>query len=69
VYPRQLAMFLCRELIGMSLPSIASLFGGMNHTTVMHAIKKINEEILTSSETKRLIENLISDIKGMPVQI
>jgi chromosomal replication initiator protein len=48
----------------MSLPSIATLFGGKNHTTVMHAIKKINEEILTSAETKRLIENLISDIKG-----
>ena len=64
VYPKQIAMYLCRELIGMSLPSIATLFGGKNHTTVMHAIKKVNEEILTSSETKRLIENLISDIKG-----
>ena len=66
VYPRQIAMYLCRELLGMSLPSIATLFGGKNHTTVMHAIKKINEEILTSGETKRLIENLISDIKGPP---
>ena len=64
VYPRQIAMYLCRELIGMTLPSIAKLFGGKNHTTVIHAIKKVNEEILTSGETKRLIENLISDIKG-----
>jgi chromosomal replication initiator protein len=64
VYPRQIAMYLCRELMGMSLPNIATLFGGKNHTTVMHSIKKINEEILTSGETKRLIENLISDIKG-----
>ena len=67
VYPRQMAMYLCRELINMSLPSIATLFGGKNHTTVMHAIKKINEEILTSGETKRLIENLVSDIKGPPL--
>ncbi|MDR3121713.1 MAG: chromosomal replication initiator protein DnaA [Clostridiales bacterium] len=64
VYPRQIAMYLCRDLIGMSLPSIAMLFGGKNHTTVMHAIKKVNEEILTSGETKRMIENLTSDIKG-----
>ncbi|MCL2057601.1 MAG: chromosomal replication initiator protein DnaA [Oscillospiraceae bacterium] len=64
VYPRQIAMYLCRELLGMSLPSIGTLFGKKNHTTVMHAIKKVNEEILTSGETKRLIENLISDIKG-----
>jgi len=64
VYPRQIAMYLCRELIGMSLPGIATLFGGKNHTTVMHAIKKINEELLTSSDTRRLIENLMADIAG-----
>jgi len=64
VVPRQIAMYLCRELLQMSLPSIAVLFGGKNHTTVMHAIKKVNEEILTSGETKRMIENLIADIKG-----
>jgi len=66
VYPRQIAMYLCRQLIGMSLPGIANLFGGKNHTTVMHAIKKVNEEILTSGDTKRLIDNLIFDIKGPP---
>ena len=66
VYPRQISMYLCRELIGMSLPSIAMLFGGKNHTTVMHAIKKVNEEMLSSGETKRLLENLIADIKGPP---
>jgi len=64
VRPRHIAMYLCRELMGMSLPSIGNLFGNKNHTTVMHAIKKVNEDILTSGETKRLIENLISDIKG-----
>jgi len=64
VYPRQIAMFLCRELTGMSLPSIGLLFGGRDHTTVMHSIKKINEEILTSSKTKQEIEDLTLDIKG-----
>ena len=66
VYPRQIAMYLCREVVGMSLPAIAEMFGGKNHTTVMHAIKKVNEEMLTSGETKRLIENLTTDIKGQP---
>ena len=63
-YPRQIAMYLCRELTCMSLPKIGELFGGRDHTTVMHAIKKVNEEMLTSSETKRNIEDLIFDIKG-----
>lgn len=63
-YPRQIAMYLCRELVGMSLPSIAILFGGKNHTTVMYAIKKVNEEMLSSGETKRMIDNLVFDIKG-----
>jgi len=64
VYPRQVAMFLCRELANMSLPNIGLLFGGRDHTTVMHAIKKINEGILTSNEVKRMMESLIADIKG-----
>jgi chromosomal replication initiator protein len=63
-YPRQIAMYLCRELVGMSLPSIAILFGGKNHTTVMYAIKKVNEEMLASGEVKRMIDNLVFDIKG-----
>ena len=64
VYPRQIAMYLCRELTGLSLPNIGMLFGGRDHTTVMHAIKKVNEGIITSSEVNRIIESLIMDIKG-----
>lgn len=41
--PRQIAMFLSRELIGSSYPDIGKEFGGKDHTTVMHAWKKINE--------------------------
>ena len=64
VFPRQIAMYLCREHAGMSLPQIGFLFGGRDHTTVMHALKKVNEGILTSGEIKRMIEALVKDIRG-----
>ena len=41
--PRQIAMYLCRELTHQSFPQIGKFFGGKHHTTVMHSIKKINE--------------------------
>jgi chromosomal replication initiator protein len=64
VYPRHIAMYLIRELTGMSLPAIGQFFGGRDHTTVMHAIKKVNDGILTNNEAKRIIDSLIKDIKG-----
>lgn len=43
--PRQLAMYLCRVLLNMSLPQIGNEFGNRDHTTVMHACNKVSEEI------------------------
>ena len=43
VTARQIAMYLCRELTDMSLPNIGKQFGGRDHTTVMHAERKIRE--------------------------
>jgi len=63
-YPRQIAMYLCRELIGLSLPKIGSEFGGRDHTTVIHAIEKIEKDIAENSETKRAIEELTRNISG-----
>jgi chromosomal replication initiator protein len=41
--PRQVAMYLCKQLTPRSLPEIGRKFGGRDHTTVMHAVKKVEE--------------------------
>jgi chromosomal replication initiator protein len=63
-YPRQIAMFLCRELTDLSLPKIGSEFGGRDHTTVIHACEKISESFSKNFETKRAIEELKKSITG-----
>ena len=63
-YPRQIAMYLCRELTGLSLPKIGTEFGGRDHTTVMHACDKITSDIKIDEKTKELIENLKKDIQN-----
>jgi chromosomal replication initiator protein len=63
-YPRQIAMYLCRELTDMSLPQIGSEFGGRDHTTVMHAFSKITENITNNYEIRRTIEELRKNISG-----
>lgn len=63
-YPRQIAMYLCRELTDLSLPKIGEEFGGRDHTTVMHACTKILDDISASSETRRAVEELKRNIVG-----
>ena len=57
-HARQIAMYLCRELTDISLPKIGKEFGNRDHTTVMHGINKITEEIQKSNEFKEEIEAL-----------
>ncbi|MDP8298860.1 MAG: chromosomal replication initiator protein DnaA [Candidatus Tantalella remota] len=64
VYPRQLAMYLSRELTDYSFPDIGGFFGGKDHTTVLHACDKISKEIKGSGETRSMVEKLTSLIKG-----
>lgn len=57
-FPRQIAMYLCREIANMSFPSIGKDFGGRDHSTVLHAYQKIKQEYDNNTETKNLIEDI-----------
>ncbi|WP_129599568.1 chromosomal replication initiator protein DnaA [Anaerophilus nitritogenes] len=63
-YPRQIAMYLCRELTDLSLPKIGDEFGGRDHTTVIHAHEKISKDIESKPEFKTKIDAIIKDIQG-----
>jgi len=60
--PRQLAMFLCRELTDWSLPKIGEFFGGRDHTTVIHAYEKVNRERQEDNKISSLLTELNSKI-------
>lgn len=61
-FPRQIAMYLCRDMTDYSLPKIGNLFGGRHYTTVMHACDKIQDEIKNNESVKEIIESLKKDI-------
>ncbi len=58
--PRQIAMFLCRELTSSSLPDIGKEFGGKHHTTVLHSIRKIEERRGVDSKVDNAVRKLSS---------
>jgi chromosomal replication initiator protein len=60
--PRQLAMYLVKELTGASLPEIGRAFGGKHHTTVLHSIQKIERLRQSSPDLNRTIHKLIDSI-------
>ncbi len=57
-YPRQIGMYLCRSLTNESFPKIGDAFGKRDHTTVMHAFKKIEKDIKNNQNTKLIVESL-----------
>jgi len=63
VYPRQIAMYLCRTSANMSFPKIGTDFGKRDHTTVMHAFNKIEKEIKQNTNTKLIVDSLKNIIR------
>lgn len=63
IVPRQIAIYLARELTEYSFPDLGNEFGGRDHTTAMHSYEKIEELIKTDSSLNSTIESLIREIK------
>ena len=57
-FPRQIAMYLCRKVINMSFPQIGEEFGGKDHSTVIHACKKIENEVRTKANVQIIVESV-----------
>ena len=63
--PRQIAMFLCKSLTSFSYPEIGKAFGGKDHTTVLHAVKKIESLISVDEKLKKQISHLKKTIYSL----
>jgi len=63
VYPRQVAMYLVKELTDASLPEIGRAFGGKHHTTVIHSINKIEQTRHQEPELNRLLHSLMDSLQ------
>jgi chromosomal replication initiator protein len=63
-FARQVAMYLSRELTGVSLPTIGRAFGNRNHTTVLHACRRTSERITSDQQAKATIDAIIRDLGG-----
>jgi len=62
-FPRQIAMYLCRELTDYSLPRIGDFFGGRDHTTVIHACEKISKEMKSDPHFEKNIKEMEAHLK------
>ncbi len=63
VYPRQVAMYLAKELTNASLPEIGRAFGGKHHTTVLHSINKIDQTRQIDPDLNRMIHSLMDSLQ------
>ena len=63
VVPRQIAMYLCREISNLSYPDIGRQFGGKDHTTVMHACRRIEKQASEDSSLRHMLDRMIQQLK------
>ena len=64
VLPRQVSIYICRELTHLSISDIGRKFGGRDHTTIMYAYNKINEKIKEDPYFSALVNKIINEIKN-----
>ena len=62
--PRHIAMYLCQELLGASLPAIGREFGGRDHTTVIHGCRKIVNDMQKDANLAQTIQTISKNITG-----
>ncbi len=62
--PRQIAMYLTREMTGMSLPQIGMVFGGRDHTTVLHSCKTVEANMNASNDVRAVVEDIQQLVKN-----
>ncbi len=62
VFPRQIAMYICRKMTDLSYPEIGAKFGGKDHSTIIHAIKKIEKKIEEDMHSRMMIEKLMEKL-------
>jgi len=65
-WPRQLAMYLSREITGASLPAIGREFGGRDHTTVLHACRRASERLASGDGSREAVDSLFTDLGAGP---
>lgn len=63
VQARQIAMYLCRELLGESYPALGKAFGGKDHSTVIHDVKKIEKNLDTNKDLHKLVTELTNTFR------
>jgi chromosomal replication initiator protein len=61
--PRQVAMYLMKETLGMSLARIGDLFGGRDHSTVIHSIRKVEEQMEQDPDFRMQVEAALAEVK------
>ncbi len=63
-WPRQVAMYLSRELTDATLPAIGRAFGNRNHTTVMHACRRTTERMANDRDAYDIVQRLTEELGG-----
>jgi chromosomal replication initiator protein len=66
--PRQIAMYLCREMMGLSLTRIGDAFGGRHYTTVMSSIEKVEKSMKNSQSVVSVMDDIRRMIKDTPAR-